>query len=114
MAFSASGPQRHERLIAYGEIVLGCLIGGAAYPLFLVPNSIAPGGLTGIATIFNYLWGWPVGITSMLLNLPLFAIGWKAMGKVFVFRSLVATILTLVFSILVVVAGSVLCVDGTL
>ena len=80
MAFSASGPQRHERLIAYGEIVLGCLIGGAAYPLFLVPNSIAPGGLTGIATIFNYLWGWPVGITSMLLNLPLFAIGWKAMG----------------------------------
>ena len=97
MAFSASGPQRHEQLIAYGEIVLGCLIGGAAYPLFLVPNSIAPGGLTGIATIFNYLWGWPVGITSMLLNLPLFAIGWKAMGKVFVFRSLVATILFSMF-----------------
>ena len=60
---------KNERLVAYIEIVLGCVIGGAAYPLFLVPNSIAPGGLTGIATIFNYLWGWPVGVTSMALKL---------------------------------------------
>ncbi len=80
-------------MIAYAQIVLGCIIGGAAYPLFLVPNNIAPGGLTGIATILNYLWGWPVGVTSMVLNLPLFLIGWKAMGRVFVFRSLIATLL---------------------
>ena len=84
---------KHETLAAYLEILLGCVIGGAAYPLFLVPNSIAPGGLTGVATIFNYLWGWPVGVTSMALNLPLFIIGFKAMGRVFVFRSLVATLL---------------------
>ena len=83
----------NERTRAYTEIVIGCLIGGAAYPLFLVPNNIAPGGLTGIATILNYLWGLPVGVTSMVLNLPLFVIGWKAMGKVFVFRSLIATLL---------------------
>ena len=84
---------KNERLVAYLEILLGCVIGGAAYPLFLVPNNIAPGGLTGIATIFNYLWGWPVGVTSIALNLPLFVIGFKAMGRVFVFRSLVATLL---------------------
>jgi uncharacterized membrane-anchored protein YitT (DUF2179 family) len=84
---------KNEQAVAYAEIVIGCLIGGAAYPLFLVPNNIAPGGLTGIATIFNYLWGWPVGVSSMVLNLPLFVIGWKALGKVFVFRSLVATLL---------------------
>ena len=84
---------KNDRVRAYFEIVLGCLIGGAAYPLVLVPNNIAPGGLTGIATIFNYLWGWPVGVTSMLLNLPLFLIGYKAMGRVFVFRSFVATML---------------------
>ena len=84
---------RNERVQAYGLIVIGCLIGGAAYPLFLVPNAIAPGGLTGIATIFNYLWGWPVGLTSMVLNLPLFLIGYKTMGRVFAFRSLVATVL---------------------
>ncbi len=81
------------KTLAYAQILLGCMIGGAAYPLFLVPNGIAPGGLTGIATIFNYLWKWPVGVTSMALNLPLFIIGWKSMGRVFVFRSLIATIL---------------------
>ena len=55
---------RRELLDAYGQILLGSLIGAAAYPTFLVPNSIAPGGLTGVATILNYVSGWPVGITD--------------------------------------------------
>ena len=84
--------------LAYIQIVLGCLIGAAAYPTFLVPNNIAPGGLTGVATILNYLFNWPVGTVSLILNVPLFLIGYKAMGKVFVFRSLVATLL---FSVLI-------------
>jgi len=84
---------KKESFQAYLQIVLGCVIGGAAYPLFLVPNQIAPGGLTGIATILNYLFNLPVGITSMALNLPLFLIGYRAMGRVFVFRSLIATVL---------------------
>lgn len=86
-----------ERVHAYALIVMGCVIGGAAYPLFLVPNNIAPGGVTGVATIFNYLWSWPVGITSMVLNLPLFLIGYKSMGGIFAFRSLVATVLFSLF-----------------
>lgn len=85
--------KKRETLKAYLLIVLGCVVGGAAYPMFLVPNNIAPGGLTGVATILNYLFDLPVGVTSMLLNLPLFLIGYKAMGRVFVFRSLVATVL---------------------
>ena len=35
--------RRSELLVAYVQIVLGCIIGGAAYPMFLVPNNIAPG-----------------------------------------------------------------------
>ncbi|MBE5786969.1 MAG: YitT family protein [Clostridiales bacterium] len=85
--------KKHEPLRAYAQILIGCIIGGAAYPLFLVPNNIAPGGLTGIATILNYLFGMPVGVTSMALNLPLFLIGFKAMGRVFVIRSFIATVL---------------------
>lgn len=84
---------QNERLQAYAYIVLGCALGGAAYPLFLVPNAIAPGGLTGVATIINYLFGLPVGVVSLVLNVPLFLIGYRAMGRVFVFRSLVATVL---------------------
>ncbi len=88
---------RDERVRAWLMIVLGCLIGAAAYPLFLVPNAIAPGGLTGVATILNYLFSWPVGAVSMLLNLPLFVVGYKTLGRTFAFRSLIATILFSVF-----------------
>ena len=89
---------KKEILLAYIQIFLGCVIGAAAYPTFLVPNNIAPGGLTGVATILNYLWKWPVGTVSLILNVPLFLIGYKTMGRIFAFRSLVATLL---FSLLI-------------
>lgn len=89
---------QNERLMAYGQIFVGSVLGAISYPLFLVPNHIAPGGLTGIATILNYLFQWPVGTTSLLLNVPLFLVGYRAMGRVFALRSLVATLL---FSVLI-------------
>ena len=90
---------KKEIIPAYIQIALGSLIGAAAYPTFLVPNNIAPGGLTGIATILNYIWSWmPVGTVSLILNIPLFLIGYRTMGHIFAFRSLVATLL---FSLLI-------------
>lgn len=85
-------PAAAERFFSYAQILLGAFIGGAAYPLFMTPNRIAPGGITGVATILNHLLHWPVGTVSLVLNLPLFMISYKAMGKIFAFRSLVATI----------------------
>ena len=90
-------PAAAERLFSYAQILLGALIGGAAYPLFMTPNSIAPGGITGIATILNHLFRWPVGTVTLLLNLPLFLISYRAMGRIFAFRSLVATIFFTLF-----------------
>ena len=89
---------KNEHAVAAAQITLGCFLGALAYPLFLVPNHIAPGGLTGLATVLNYLFHWPVGTTSLLMNIPLFIIGYRAMGRVFVIRSLVATVL---FSVLI-------------
>ena len=84
---------RREQLTAWTLIVLGCLIGGAAYPMYLEPCNIAPGGLSGVAMILNSFTGWPVGITTLVLNVPLFIVGYRSMGRVFAFRSLIATIL---------------------
>ena len=89
---------KNEQLASAVQIALGCALGALAYPLFLVPNHIAPGGLTGLATVLNYLVHWPVGTTSLVMNVPLFIIGYRAMGRVFVIRSLVATVL---FSVLI-------------
>ena len=65
---------KHYPLIRdYVMILLGGAIAGASYTYFFVPNNIAPGGITGIATVLNYLIGWPpVGTLSFLLNIP----GW--------------------------------------
>ncbi len=82
-----------EQLMAWLQIILGCIIGAAAYPMFLEPWDIAPGGLSGVAMIINSFTDWPVGITSLVLNVPLFIVGYRSMGRVFAFRSLVATIL---------------------
>ncbi len=84
---------QHEQLMIWGQIILGCVIGGAAYPLFLTPCNIAPGGLTGVGMIVNYLFHFPIGTTALLLNIPLFLMGYRSMGRVFVVRSLAATIL---------------------
>ena len=84
---------KNEQFMAYLQIVFGSLLGAIAYPTFLTPHHIAPGGLTGIAMVFNFLFQWPVGTVSLILNIPLFIIGYRAMGRVFAFRSLIATLL---------------------
>lgn len=75
----------------YLYIILGCVIGAAAYPLFLEPNHIAPGGLTGLTTILNYHFGLPIGLTSLALNIPLLILGWRIIGVRFIIRTLFAT-----------------------
>ncbi len=69
----------------------GCLIGALSYPMFLLPNSIAPGGITGITTILNHLFGLPVGLSSLFLNLPLFVAGYRLLGSAFFLKTVLAT-----------------------
>ncbi len=75
---------------AYAQILAGCVLGGVAYPLFMTPSAIAPGGVTGVATILNHVFGMPVGVTSLVLNVPIFALAYRNMGRVFAFRSVLA------------------------
>ena len=90
-------PAAAERFFSYAQIILGAMVGGAAYPLFMTPNKIAPGGITGIATILNHLFHWPVGTVTLIMNIPLFLISYRAMGRIFAFRSLVATLFFTLF-----------------
>jgi uncharacterized membrane-anchored protein YitT (DUF2179 family) len=78
----------------YIWIIIGSLITAAAINVFLVPYKIAPGGVSGIATVIYYLSGsrFPVGMTMLVLNIPLFIMGLKYIGKRFAFRTLFSTI----------------------
>ena len=88
-----TGAKKQELFLAWGQIVLGCVIGGAAYPCFLVPNNVSPGGATGVGLLLNYLFSVPVGAMSIVLNVPIFVFGLRSVGRVFAFRSLAATVL---------------------
>lgn len=75
-------------MVAFGSIMLA--IGLA---VFLIPNKIAPGGVSGLATIIFYVAGLPVGLTMLALNIPLFMIGFRQLGWAFAAKSLFGTIL---------------------
>ncbi len=69
--------------------VAGSLIYAVSVDEFTAPNMIAPGGVTGIGTMLNYIAGWPIGMISLLLNIPIFIwaiieIGYKLVGKTIV------------------------------
>lgn len=54
---------------------------------FLARNNILNGGITGIATIFNYLFDFPIGMGIFVMNVPLLLIAFKKLGVMFVFRT---------------------------
>jgi uncharacterized membrane-anchored protein YitT (DUF2179 family) len=60
----------------------------------LVPSKIGTGGVTGIAICINYLFNLPVGMSSLALNIPLFILGYKYIGKRFCIRSIFVIIVS--------------------
>jgi len=65
----------------YFIINLGLIVAAIGIGLFLVPAKIVAGGVSGIATLLYYIFDLPVGITMLLINIPLFLIGIKTFGK---------------------------------
>lgn len=89
--------QRDKVLTAikdYLLIAIGCALYAISVRVFTAPNEIAPGGLTGIATMLNSLFSLPIGITVILMNIPLFIWGTIEIGPRFLLKSSVATILS--------------------
>ena len=70
-------------LLKYFMVTLGILLDAVALELFLVPNSVLDGGLTGISLMIQYKTGWPLGLIVSVFNLPFIFLGWKQVGKRF-------------------------------
>jgi len=79
----------------YLGIIIGSVITAASINLFLLPYKIAPGGLSGIATVIYYLSSgrFPVGMIMLAFNIPLFLTGMRYIGRKFIVRTFFATIL---------------------
>lgn len=80
--------------VSYLKIILGAALYAAGFRFFLYPNAIVSGGVTGVAMIINYLTGVPVGVMTIIINIPLFAFSWKKFGLKFILASLVGMMLS--------------------
>ncbi len=78
----------------------GSLIFSTGLLCFTAPNEIAPGGVSGLATIINFLFHIPIGLASFLLNIPLLLLALRFLGRGFTVRTLKSVaILSLVLDI---------------
>lgn len=75
-----------------GQILTGCAVFAFAFDLFLEPNGLNSGGISGLAMIIIRLFPFgTVGVVTALLNLPLFFVGGKKIGMKFFVGSLIGT-----------------------
>lgn len=80
------------------ELVAGCAIFALGFNLFLSPNEINAGGLSGLAMVLNRVFGFiSIGLFMVLMNLPLFIISGFKIGKKFFVGSLIGMGLSSVF-----------------
>ena len=84
--------------LKYLGIVGASLLYAAAIALFLDPNQLAPGGVSGIAIILNRLTNLPTGTLILLMNIPLLALGMWKLGWKFVLSTVVAVAASSVFT----------------
>ena len=61
-----------EKSSQFACLFCGSLLYSLSVNVFTLPNRIAPGELTGVSTLINYVTGFPVGTAVILMNLPLF------------------------------------------
>lgn len=72
---------------------LGGILGAINFDIFLAPSRLAPGGASGVALIINHFTGWPLGLTLLLLAIPLLALGFQFLGRFnFLARTLFVTL----------------------
>ena len=85
-------------ILQYAGILAASALYAAAIALFLDPNHLAPGGVSGIAIIINQLTQIPTGTLILIMNVPLMVLGMWKLGFKFLLSTLVAVISSSIFT----------------
>ncbi|PGL73176.1 YitT family protein [Bacillus sp. AL-1R] len=81
---SASGKSHKMKILQRTiAMLVGALLVATGLEIFLVPNDVIDGGITGISIMISHLTGLPLGVFLFVLNLPFFYLGYKQIGKTF-------------------------------
>ncbi|MBQ3482360.1 MAG: YitT family protein [Oscillospiraceae bacterium] len=87
----------HDVLIDLVYTVVGTALVGFSLSMFTVPNDIAPGGVSGLATALAYITPLHVSVWTLMMNIPLMIAAWRKLGPRAIFFTLIATLLLSVF-----------------
>ena len=88
----------------YIMIFIGLALFAFGWTAFMIPNHITGGGASGIGAVIYFATGFPVGVTSLLINLVLLAFAWKILGTKFCINT---TICTVMLSFLLAIGQSI-------
>lgn len=77
----------------YFYILFGAALVALSYNVFFLPARLAAGGISGISTILYELYGITPAFIQLVINIPIFVIGWFAIGKDFSWKTLFGTLL---------------------
>ncbi|MDO4619957.1 MAG: YitT family protein [Lachnospiraceae bacterium] len=77
--------------------IIGSFLFAIGIYTFAKTADFAPGGISGLALICNHLWNLPIGLTTLLLNVPLVIISYKVVGKHFLFKTARTMIISTIF-----------------
>ena len=80
-----------------GQIAFGALVAALGFTLFQMPFKLAAGGVTGLGILLNHFTGFPVGMTILVLNIPLLLLGFFRLGRWQFLVSTVTAVLCLSF-----------------
>lgn len=91
------GNKLYKIIFSYISIGVGVFLMSIGLAYFLAPNTIAPGGVTGFAIVIEKTTKIPIYITNLVINIPLFILGAKILGKITALKTLYATVLLSIF-----------------
>jgi uncharacterized membrane-anchored protein YitT (DUF2179 family) len=83
---------KFESALEYINVIIGSAIIALAFNVFLLPNQIASGGVSGISTILLSVFGWEPAYVQWAFNIPLFIAGVVLLGKQFGVKTLIGTL----------------------
>lgn len=81
-----------ESIMEYVYVIIGAAIIAIGFNVFLLPNQVASGGVSGISTILHGIFGWNPGFIQYAFNIPLFIAGVLFLGKKFGIKSFIGTV----------------------
>lgn len=79
-------------------ILFGCFLVAFGLNNFIIANRLAEGGFVGISVLGLYMYHIPLSISFLVMNIPLFFIGWKRFGRTFLLKTMLGVVGVSVFS----------------